>query len=189
MKNTDAEGYFQPKTYLGFIVRKAMRGEVWRGIEALYKKIRRFTRISAVFRWIGIAVALLEKSAVLLLFATCFVILLPIVILFALAYALTCVSRYISIRPQISNWLKSTENLTVFITKERIFSNEQKLFLREALLRFQNTSQRAVIVCRDRFIAAKWYNENLLAVRCDYYFILKQYYLPKISQKTTVVVL
>lgn len=189
MKNIETDDYLRPKTYLGFLIKKITGGWLWRSVKNVYKKIRKYTVISGIIRAIGITVALLEKSAVLLLFTMILLLILPILLCFLIIYSLICVYKYISLHKNLREWLLGGQNLTVFITKSKLFSNESALFLRNAMHEASALTHPVVVVCTDRFIAAKWVSLNLLAVKTDYFFVLKQFYIPKRGGKTTVIVL
>lgn len=189
MKTTDPNEFFKPKSYLGYLVNVLTSGGIWRSLCAFYKKVRKFTLISAIFRWLGIAVVLLEKSAVLLLATTVILLIFPIISAVFTVYLILCAIKYKQIDKNIKSWLEKCEKLTIFITKERIFSKERNLFLRNAIISSSEAKNHTIIVCADRFISAKWYSPSILAARVDYYFVLKRFYFQKISQKTTVIVL
>ena len=190
MKKINTDDYFKPKNYFSYILTKIRQGDLWKTVTTAYKKIRKFTIISAIFRAIGITLTLLEKSAVLLLAVTCIVLVLPLIIGVMIVYAILCVAKYASLHKKISKWLVSGEKLTVFITKERIFSiSDTPMFLADASSEASRFSHPVIVLCRDRFIAAKWYSLNLLAVKADYFFVIKRYYLPKRSGKITFIVL
>ena len=163
---------------------------LWKTVMNAYKKIRRYTIISGIFKAIGIALTLLEKSAVLLLFATCLVLTLPVILFIFVIYAIFYAFKCIYLHKRIRGWLLSGENATVFITKERIFSKTKKMmFLSDAMNEASRYTHPVIVICSDRFIAAKWYSLNLLAVKTDYFFILKRRYLSKRDGKTTYIVL
>lgn len=190
MKSPDSDEYFRPKTYLGYVVTRMRRGEVWRTLAAIYSKIRKYTFISSLIRTFGLIITLLEKSAVLLLLVTVILFTFPVIIAAFIVYALVCVSKYFIIRKSISAWLSDAEKITVFITKSSIFSNSaENLFMRHAKYEASLFTHPVIVLCKDRFIAAKWYSLNLLAIKPDYYFFLRRSQLDKNRAKITVIVL
>lgn len=182
--------YLKSGSYPVFLLNKIRRGDLWKYVLSVYKGVRKYTLISGIIRGIAFTVALLEKSAVLLLIFTCIILVLPIVLLSVLIYGLVCVIKHFSMRKSIKNWLSDENGVTVFITRERIFSNApDKLFLRYATLLAKKRSGPVIVVCADRFINAKWYSLNLLAVRTEYFFFLKRNFIEKKHLNSTFIVL
>lgn len=190
LKTYNTDEYLRPKNYVGFLIAKFMHGGVGKAVIGIYKKIRKYTLISGIIRTAAIAVSLLEKSAVLLLLVTALILTLPALILAFVIYRLICVVNYALFKNQIHKWLILSEKIVVFITKERVFStDEEKMFLRQAKQEAALYSYPVIVICNDPIIAAKWYSLNLLAIKTDYFFVLKRKYFEKYGNKTTYIVL
>ncbi len=190
MKKINSDDYFRYKTYIGYIAAKSRKGGIIRIFTDLYKKIRKYTLISAVFKAFAMFITLLEKSAVLLLFAGSFFLILPVLLVIAALAVAVSFFRYIKLGKTVKPWLAEAEKITVIITKERIFSNKnEKLFLRIAEAEASDFTHPVIVVCRDNFIAAKWFSLNLLAVKTDYFFLIKRHYFRKTTAKITYMVI
>ena len=183
------DGYFTSKTYAGFVFGKLKRGETWVTAASLYKKIRKYTLISAVVRTLAIVISLLEKSALLLLFATSLLLLLPAIIGIFLIYASVCTVKYFLRHRSVREWLGSAEKITVYLSSERIFVRNPPLFVRIARTEASEYTHPVIILCSDPFASVKWYGINLLAVKPDYYFLIKKMFLAKSKAKITYTVL
>ena len=182
--------YLKSRSYPIFLFNKIRRGDLWKYVLSVYKGVRKYTLISGIIRAIAITVALLEKSAVLLLIFTCIILVLPVVLLSFSIYVSVCIIKHFSMRKSIKKWLVTKQNVTVFITRESIFSaSNDKLFLRCAKLMASEYSAPVIVVCSDRFINAKWYSLNLLAVRTEYFFFLKRNFIEKKHLNSTFIVL
>lgn len=182
-----SDGYFKAKTYAGFIFGKIQKGELWRSVVSLYKKIRKYTLISAIIRTAALIVSLLEKSALLLLFATFLLLLLPALLTLALIYASVCGVKYFVWHKKVSEWLKNAESITVYLSSEKIFIKKTPLFLRAAAEEASDYSHPVIVLCRDNFTSVKWYSLNLLAIKPDYFFILKKMFFSKKISKMTYI--
>ncbi len=181
--------YFKAKTYAGFVLGKIKNGELWNGISSIYKKIRKYTLISAIIRTAALIVSLLEKSALLLLFATSLLLLLPAILVIALVYVAVCGAKYFLWHKSVSAWLKNAERITVYLSSEKIFVRKPPLFLRVAAEEAADYSHPVIVLCKDAFTSVKWYSFNLLAVKPDYFFILKKFFFGKKGLKMTYIVL
>ena len=181
--------YFKSKTYAGFILGKVKKGELWRGIVSIYKKIRKYTLISAIIRTSALVVSLLEKSALLLLFATALLLLLPAILTLALIYVAVCGIKYFLWHKTVSEWLKNAENITVYLSSEKIFVKRPPLFLRAAAEEASDYSHPVIVLCKDNFTSVKWYSLNLLAIKPDYFFILKKMFFSKKNAEMTYIAL
>ncbi len=190
MKKMNESRYFSAKTYLGFLVQKVTSGQAWKTAVSIFDKIRKYTFISSVFRAVAFIIALLEKSAVLLLVVTMLLLALPISALLAFFYLLVCKIMHFKTTRKIGKWLLSGDTVTFFVTKEKIFDcNEKRLFLRQAEELASAYKSPVIIVCRDRFLCSKWYSLNLLAVKANYFFALKRKTAGKKGLKATYIVL
>lgn len=181
--------YFTAKTYVGFLFSKIKKGELWTMISSLYKNIRKYTLISAVIRTFAIIISLLEKSALLLLFATSLLLLFPAILSIAAIFAAICIAKYILWHKTVSAWLKSAEKLTVYLTSEKIFDKKTPLFLRFACAEATEYDHPVIVLCSDPFASVKWYSLNLLAIKPDYYFLLKKMFFARKGLKTTYIAL
>ncbi len=181
--------YFTAKTYAGFIFGKIKNGELWNGVSSIYKKIRKYTLISAIIRTAALVVSLLEKSALLLLFATSLLLLLPAILVIALIYVIVCGMKYFLWHKTVSAWLKNAEKITVYLSSEKIFVKKPPLFLRIAAEEASDYSHPVIVLCKDSFTSVKWYSLNLLAVKPDYFFILKNLFFGKKGVEMTYIAL
>lgn len=179
MKQSAFENYFTSPGYISYTVKKLRQGGLWRSIYGMYKQIRKYTLISGIIKTFYFIMLLLEKSAVLLLLVSAMLFLLPIVIVATLLYSILCILKYLKHNGEIKNWLLNANKITVYLTNEKIFSNEQKLFLRVASSEAAEYSHPVIILCSDKFISLKWYGINLLGIRSDYFFVIKKHFLSK----------
>lgn len=190
MKSINANEYFRPKSYVAFLAEKLKQGQTWKTATSLFEKIRKYTFISGLIRAIAFIIALLEKSAILLLLVSTVFLLLPLAIALVLIYLLICCFLHARWNKKIRNWLVAGETVTVFITKERVFSStDDKMFLRNAKFEASKLSGPVIVVCTDPFVAAKWYSLNLLAIKEDYFFTVKRKFIEKNGLKSTFIVL
>ena len=190
MPNLNSDEYFKPNNYASYLTAKFFKGDVGKAVVGIFAKIRKYTFISSIIRTAAFIIALLEKSAILLLLVTALILLLPIIILCIAVYRIICRVKYSYMNSKIREWLVTGEKVTVFITKERIFSNgREPLFLRQAKQEANEHSHPVIVVCTDPMIAGKWYSLNLLAIKTDYFFILKRKFLENNGKNTTYIVL
>ncbi len=188
MKTTSSADYLRATTYIGYIVMKVRQGDLWNSILSLYKKIRRFTIISGIIRSAAFIIALLEKSAILLLFFSAFLILLPAALTAIIIIAAVRITKYLLWHKSVKCWLREAKRVTVYLSTEKIFSNDKApLFLRMAETEAAEYSHPVIILSSDRFSSVKWYSFNLLAVRPDYFFILRSYYFRHTSADFTFI--
>jgi len=122
---------------------------------------------------------LLEKSAVFLLMASALILLLPIILFALLIYAAVSLSKYLKHRKEIRLWLSEAKLITVYLTSEKIFTEKPKLFLRAASFEASEYSHPVIVLCSDRIISLKWYGINLLGIRPECFFSLKNSFLSK----------
>ena len=190
MPHYNTDEYLRPKSYASYITAKLMHGGIGKAVIGIFNKIRKYTLISGFIRTAAFIITLLEKSALLLLIATVLILILPIVVIGISLDRLICIIKYAYMNRRIHEWMITGEKITVFITKERIFSNEPgPMFLRQAKLEASDYSHPVIVVSSDPMIAGKWYSLNLLAIKTDYFFILKKKYLEKAGKKTTYIIL
>lgn len=190
MKEINSDNYFSHRNYLSFLWQKIRSGDLWKAAVSIFGSIRKYTLISGIIRAFVFIVTLLEKSAVLLLIFTCIILIFPVIILLAIIYFGVCTVKFFSLRKTIAKWLVTDMPVTVFVTKERVFSDSSdKLFLRMAKSEASQYTGPVIVVCTDHFIGAKWYSFNLLAVKTDYFFILKRHFIEKNHLVSTFIVL
>ena len=182
--------YFEKSGFLSQLWSRIKRGEIGKAIVNLYKNIRKYTVISGIFRAITIAVALFEKSAVLLLFASCLIMVLPILLSIFLMYGAAILIKTAALKKEISEWLDQTEYLTVFLISKRISpTKSEHMFLRQARAVSSNSNNPVIVVCGNCIIFPKWVTLNLLAINTDSFYLLKRFLTEKFSSKTVFIVL
>ena len=179
MKKFGFESYFRCSTYVGYLIRRLREGGLWQTVSKLYKSIRKYTFISGLIRTIYFVLILIEKSAILLLMVSVLILFIPVLLLAALLYITFCIIKYIKHRREVSEWLADASKITVYLTNEKIFVKDAKLFLRDASFEASEYSHPVIVLCSDRFISLKWYGINLLGVRSDYFFLIKKHFLSK----------
>ena len=179
MKHSAFENYFTSSGYISYTLKRLRQGGLWRSVYGMYKQIRKYTLISGIIKTFYFILLLLEKSAVLLLLVSAMLFLLPITLIAALIYTILCIAKYIKHNTEIKNWLSSATKITVYLTGEKIFSDEPKLFLRAASSEAAEYSHPVIILCSDKFISLRWYGLNLLGIRSDYFFVIKKHFLSK----------
>ena len=190
MRTVNGEEYFRHKSFTGYALARFLHGDVGRTVVKVWSKIRKYTFISSIIRIATIVIALLEKSALLLLLATAILLLLPIIIVSVTIYAVVCLTKYILIRRNILEWLTASDTVTVFITKERVFSNgEPPLFVRHATALASDPTAPVILICSDSLYGARWMSLNAVAFRTEIFFILKRDILEKMASKTTYIVI
>ncbi len=190
MRKINDSQYFDTKTYIGFIAKKITGGQAWKTAVSVFEKIRKYTFVSSVIRVTAFTVALLEKSAVLLLLAVAVLLSLPVIIAAALLYLSVCKISQLKWNKKIENWLTAGEMITVFITNTKAFStHSNSLYIRHAKTLSNSPKNRVLVVCSDPFPCAKWYAENILAVKENYFFVLKRKFIEKSKSKSTFIVL
>lgn len=188
MKTTSSADYLRASTYFGYLAMKVRQGDLWNSIISLYKKIRRFTLISGIIKSVAFIIALLEKSAILLLFFSAFLILLPAALTAVIIITAFRLIKYMLWHKKIRNWIRGANRITVYLSTEKIFSRQKTpLFLRMAEYEASEYDHPVIVLSKDRFNAVKWYSLNLLAVRADYFFILKSYYFRHSSSNFTFI--
>ena len=186
----DADEYFRHRSFSGYALGRFLHGDLGRTVISVWKRIRKYTLISGIIKAVAITLTLLEKSALLLLVATGLLITLPIAATLFIIYGTACFIKFLTVSAEIGEWLGAGKLVTVFITKERVFSNDkQKLFVRDACEIAASKKNPVIIVCTDTVLASKWYSLNVLAVRAEIFFILRRKFLDKIASKTTFIVL
>lgn len=189
--------YISAKNYAEFILMRLRSGGVSGTIMRVYRKIRKYTLFTAVIRGIAVVVTLLEKSALLLLVFSSFLLLLPLALIPLMFCAVLSVIGYFRFHGAVKSWVSASERVSVYVTSERFFGtrrrrrakryvcretaeksfSEAPLFARCAMLEAGEYTHPVIVVCSDPFLTAKWAGFNLLAVKCDYFFILRRYYL------------
>ncbi len=183
------DGYFTSKSYPGYIFGKIKRGEPWSIISSLYKSVKKYTLFTAIVRTAAVIVSLLEKSALLLLFATLLLLLLPASISVAAIFSAACITKYFLWHKRMRAWLSSAKKITVYLSSEKIFVKSPPLFLRCAAEEACEYDHPVIVLCKDPFASVKWYSFNLLAIKPDYFFLLKRLFFAPSGAKITYIAL
>ena len=188
LKNFVSNDFLTFTTYRSYIIEKIKRGGIFNAVYSLYKKIRKFTIISAFLRTLTIIIAIVEKSAILLLVFSFFIVLLPAILIIATILSITCVAKYIYLHRSVNQWIKAANQITVFLTAEKVLTaSSSPLFLRMAEEEAASYDHPVVVLVVDRFISAKWYSLNILLVRADYFFLLKRFYFSQKNNSITYI--
>lgn len=200
------KNYLSSETYAEYLWRRLKSGGVLIFFMRLYKKIRKYTLITAIIRGMAFVIGLLEKSAILLLIFSAFLLLLPIALIPLTVAMAVSVFLYFRLNGAVKPWISQAESVTVYITSERFFDgvtkekrcfyeirknacdgtlsderqgSEAPLFVRCAFSEAEEYTHPVIVVCSDPFLVARWAGFNLLAVKCDYFFILRRFYFNK----------
>ncbi len=190
MKIPNGNEYFESKSYLTFIYKKIKRGDAWKFTERLFKSINRYTLITKIIRVTGFIITIIEKSAVLLFFATVLIIALPISFLSLLLYSIICIAKILFNYKQIKKYLCKKKNITVIITKMNILSKSGNNLINRYIKNLASENDSTVVlVCGDRFVAVKWYTKNILALKEYCFFILRRFCIEKNRLNVTYIVL
>lgn len=188
LKGIRQEDRLYSSTYAGYLLRRLRNGGVWSTVTLVYKKIRKYALISGIVRYLAFVITLLEKSALLLLAVSSFFVLLPAIVIFAALFSAICVVRYLKLHKTVKSWLTGAKRATVYMTSEKCYGKTRNpLFLRCAMAEAADYDHPVIVLCSDRIISAKWYSFNLLAVRPDYFFILKKHYFRRFSVNITYI--
>ena len=189
------KGYLSSRNYAEFIVGRLKRGGVLSAIMRAYKKIRKYTLFTAVLRGIAVIIALLEKSAILLLIFTVMIVALPLALIPISVLGILSIIGYFKMNGTVKKWISEAETVTVYITSDNFFEKrsfgkkgklypeceggkdaQSPLFVRCAYAEAGEYTHPVIVVCSDPFLVAKWAGFNILAVKCDYFFILRRFY-------------
>lgn len=194
--------YFSADTYAEYLLRRLKNGGMLGAAVRIYKKIRKYTLFTAVIRGVAAVIALLEKSAILLLIFTAFVLVLPLALIPITVCAVICAVGYFRMNAEVREWIEGAERVTVYVTSDRFFRKKGNLraslrerrkgndegtgrdepvplFVRCAAEESVEYTHPVIVVCSDPFLVARWAGFNLLAVKCDYFFILRRFYFTK----------
>ena len=201
-----ANEYLESGSYAEYLWRRLKSGGVLSFLMRVYGKIRKYTLFTAVIRGIAVVIALLEKSAILLLLFSAVLLILPIALIPLTVAAVISVIGYFRMNDAVKSWISQAETVTVYITTRRFFDssregsafpfvrkkgerlsyedaeaefNRRPLFARCATLESEEYTHPVIVVCGDPFLVAKWAGHNLLAVKSDYFFILRRFYFTK----------
>ena len=189
------KGYLSSRNYAEFIVGRLKSGGVLGAIMRAYRKIRKYTLFTAIIRGITAVIALLEKSAILLLVFSSVFLLLPLALIPLTVLGAISIIGYFKMNGAVKSWISGAETVTVYITSESFFEKnffwkkgklspkceavdgaKSPLFVRCAYAEAEEYTHPVIVVCRDPFLVAKWAGFNILAVKCDYFFILRRFY-------------
>ena len=198
--------YLESGTYAEYLWRRLKSGGVLNFFMRVYGKIRKYTLFTAVIRGIAVVIALLEKSAILLLLFSAVLLVLPIALIPLTVAAIISIIGYFRMNDAVKSWISQADSVTVYITSHRFFDSTQgrnvfsyarkklgkvsreeaeaefrhrPLFARCATLESEEYTHPVIVVCGDPFLVAKWAGLNLLTVKCDYFFILRRFYFTK----------
>ena len=169
--------YLGKSNYAEFVIGRLRSRGIWRTVQRIYRRIRKYTLVTAILRSAVFVVGLLEKSAILLLAVSGIIIALPFVLVAALSVVAVSAVGYIRFSKELRTWISESERVTVYITSERLRGRGEPLFVRMARAESEEYSHPVITVCGDRLGVARWLGFNLLAVRCDYFYILRRYML------------
>lgn len=182
--------YFSEAGFFSHLWQRIKRGEPGKTVVNLYKNIRKYTIISGIFRAVTIAVTLFEKSAVLLLFASCFLLTLPLISGAFCVYWIVIFIKMRRMKKEIFEWLIGAERLTVFLTSKHISLRENEyMFLRQARRISSHSSNPVIVVCTNRFLFPRWLSLNYLALNTDCFLLIKHLIFKKFGDKSVFVVL
>lgn len=206
-KNSRSEGkpptsdkeYLSSGSYAEFLWKRLKNGGIPLFIMRVYKKIRKYTLFTAVIRVLTVIISLLEKSAILLLLFSVFLLLLPVALIPLVVASAVSIFLYFRWNGAVKNWILQAETVTVYVTSEHFFGEGREhfkrmrrrtdegkrgellppLFVRCAMSEAAEYSHPVIVVCSDPFLVARWAGLNLLTVKIDYFFILRQFYFNK----------
>ena len=197
--------YLTSSTYAEYLWKRLVGGGILSFFMRIYRKIRKYTVFTAVIRVVAAVISLLEKSAILLLIFSVFILVLPIALIPTFAATVVSVILYLKLHGTVNPWLSQAEEITVYITSERFFGRsnsrfqpfvrknsvslseeeaeegraQSPLFVRCALAEASEYTHPVIVVCSDPFPVARWGGLNLLTVKCDYFFTLRRFYFNK----------
>ena len=209
------KGYLSARNYAEFLLTRLKNGGALGAVLRVYKKIRKYTLFTAVIRGVAAVIALLEKSAILLLFFSAFFLALPLMLIPLTVCAVISIIGYFRMNDAVKSWILGAERVTVYVTSERFFEREKArgergrrrrdgtvtngraeteaerfarrpLFARCATVEAEEYTHPVIVVCSDPFLVARWAGFNLLAVKCDYFFILRRFYFSKTNVSYSV---
>ena len=151
---------------------------VYNALGRLIRYSRRFLFITRIFKYISIAAAIIETSAVLILAAAITVVLIPIALLVTAVFS--AVSLIISVKiiksPVLSEYLK----------RERIYVIADSGNYGKAMARELTDGGYAVFLItpspKEHFVCARW-EKGVLLVRHSFFFNLKRKKLNKLQDK------
>lgn len=217
LRNIRGGEYLAADSYIAFAAERIRSGGALVRLMGALGRIRRYTLIATVLKVAGRAVALLERSALLLLIACAALALLPIAVVALVswsAYGFFTIIRY---RREISAWLSGAEEVSVYVTagsfyglgarqrgKHRFVSREARrraagksdgacrecelpLFARVAMLEAAKDRHAVMVVCGEGLGGVRWLGHDLLAVRLNCFYLLKRRYLDR--KRVTYVIL
>ena len=206
MPSSNGREYLESGSYAEYLWRRLKNGGFLAFLMRAYRKIRKYTLFTAVIRGIAAVIALLEKSAILLLLFSTVLLLLPIALIPLTVAAIISVIGYFRMNDAVKSWILQADTVTVYVTSERFFGRVETafrlpilrkkrggttygervtelecrpLFARCATLEASEYTHPVIVVCSDPFLVARWGGLNLLAVKCDYFFILRRFYFSK----------
>ena len=194
------KGYLTSRNYAEFTVGRLKNGGAIGAVMRTYSKIRKYTLFTAIIRGITAVIALLEKSAILLLVFSSLFLILPLALIPLTVVGVISIIGYFKMNGAVKSWISEAETVTVYVTSERFFAKkdfrrrkkrnwysesedwsgtQSPLFARCAYAEAGEYTHPVIVVCSDPFLVAKWAGINLLAVKCDYFFILRKFYFTR----------
>ena len=171
------------KTLITYIAAKVRKNSLFSSFSKVYYAMRRIAFFGRVFRYLRIGFAIIEASAVLILFAAIFTVLVPIalIILAALALADFLIGSRI---------LQSTQ-LEDILSRERIYIISAAGGFGDAFAHELAEGGAAVfVICplsACRFITARW-DDGVYYIRHAFFFRLKRRKLSHIHHKTVYLI-
>ncbi len=181
------EDYILSKSYAEYILKRLRKGGIWNVISSISRYVRKLSFISAVIRFSSMVFLLLEKSAVLLLIFSSLVILLPAITATAVIMGIACTVKYAVNHKKITSWIKAADQILIYLTSA--YTSKHPLFMRCAENASKSYNTRVIVLCKGNFVAFSQYSNDILRVKADYYFILKAFYLRKMSKSLIYVAL
>ena len=167
------------ETLISFLFARVRATGVWESARGLYKYARRALLFTRILRYLRITLAIIEASAVLLLFAAVLAVLIPVFLLFG---SILAAADFI-----VGKRILKSEALALELSKKRIYVIGQAGVFGEGLARSLADADSAVFVItaapKKRFLAAKA-SDGVYYIRHSFFFRLKRQKLSKLSDKT-----
>ena len=171
------------KTLLTYVYSKMRKSSAYSIFERVSKVARRFTLVARILGYIRIAFTVIEASAVLILFATVLIAIIPLILIVLAAFAL--LDYFIGGRILESGKLEKT------LSCERVYIISEAGGFGEGLAHELAQSGAAVfVVCASLakgFVCAEE-RDGVWYIRHAFYFRLKGRKLSKISEKTVYLI-
>lgn len=119
-KNVDrrVDEYFSSDSYPDYLLKRIKSCSPWVTAIKIYKKLKKYTLVTAIVRAAAGVIALLEKSAILLF--TVALLSLPVGLLLSVIWLTANTISFLRMRNEISAWIKAADRITVYVTSEHI---------------------------------------------------------------------